>query len=195
MAADSIGCGCAHHTWTATRYVVVSGVVLCCIVCLSLHALMHLCSGFGDETDTGLRVGCVDLLRQIRTRVKPQYHVFGHIHESYGCYTDGQTRFINASTCTLDRLPINPPVVFDVAIPSAAQSTAGAGTIVSGSASASTEAKSASAATSSPPPSVASLTPALSPSTTATTASSCAQLTPQSAASSNGQNGAAPMEV
>ena len=25
--------------------------------------------------------GCVDLLHTIQTRVKPKYHVFGHIHE------------------------------------------------------------------------------------------------------------------
>lgn len=164
---------------------------------------MHLSSGFGDETDTGLRVGCVDLLRQIRTRVKPQYHVFGHIHESYGCYTDGQTRFINASTCTLDRLPINPPVVFDVAIPSVQSiSAAGPGTSISASASASTEAKSASPTSPSPSPSLSvpastascSASAARSPgSATAAAASSSAQQ--QSAASSNGSNDAAPLEV
>ena len=31
--------------------------------------------------------------------------------------TDGHTKFINASTCTLRYKPTNPPVVFDYPIP------------------------------------------------------------------------------
>ena len=27
------------------------------------------------------RAGCVDLLQTVQNRVKPKYHVFGHIHE------------------------------------------------------------------------------------------------------------------
>ena len=32
-----------------------------------------------------LVTGCVDLLDTIRTRVKPKYHIFGHIHEGTVC--------------------------------------------------------------------------------------------------------------
>lgn len=37
--------------------------------------------GYGDYTCSGVRAGCVDLLRTVQERVKPKYHVFGHIHE------------------------------------------------------------------------------------------------------------------
>lgn len=37
--------------------------------------------GHGDLCMTRERAGCVDLLHEIQTRIKPKYHVFGHIHE------------------------------------------------------------------------------------------------------------------
>lgn len=39
------------------------------------------CVGHGDLCTNGERSGCVDLLYQVQTRIKPKYHVFGHIHE------------------------------------------------------------------------------------------------------------------
>ena len=60
------------------------------------------------------RVGCVDLLDEVQTRVRPRVHVFGHVHEGYGVTSDGTTDFINASTCTFAYQPTNPPVVLDV---------------------------------------------------------------------------------
>jgi hypothetical protein len=40
----------------------------------------------------------------------------GHIHEGFGATTNGETTFINASTCNYryDRYNLNPPIVFDV---------------------------------------------------------------------------------
>lgn len=73
--------------------------------------------GHGDYCFDGQRAGCVELLTTIQQRVKPKYHLFGHIHEGYGVTTDGQTQFINASTCNLRYKAINPPVVFDYPIP------------------------------------------------------------------------------
>eukprot|EP00056_Hartaetosiga_gracilis_P005222 m.82616 g.82616 ORF g.82616 m.82616 type:complete len:364 (+) comp12092_c1_seq4:931-2022(+) len=70
--------------------------------------------GHGDTCMGGNRAGCVDLLQQIQTRVRPQYHVFGHIHEGYGVSTDGQTTFVNASTCNYNYRPVQAPLVFDV---------------------------------------------------------------------------------
>lgn len=57
--------------------------------------------GYGDETGRGEPVGCVDLLGAVR-RVRPRYHVFGHIHEGHGTYhgdanVEGVT-FVNAAT-------------------------------------------------------------------------------------------------
>ena len=37
--------------------------------------------GHGDLCYHGGRAGCVNLLRTIQSRIKPKYHVFGHIHE------------------------------------------------------------------------------------------------------------------
>ena len=45
--------------------------------------------GFGDWCKNNHRGGCLDLYNAINERIKPQYHVFGHVHESYGFYTDG----------------------------------------------------------------------------------------------------------
>jgi len=73
--------------------------------------------GRGDQCQPGNRAGCVDLLREVQMRVKPKVHVFGHIHEGYGISCDGVTSYINASTCTLDYRPDNPPIVFDMPLP------------------------------------------------------------------------------
>lgn len=37
--------------------------------------------GHGDLVRTGDHLGCVELLSTIQQRVRPKYHVFGHIHE------------------------------------------------------------------------------------------------------------------
>lgn len=37
--------------------------------------------GHGDLCCTGVRAGCVELLSTVQKRVRPKYHVFGHIHE------------------------------------------------------------------------------------------------------------------
>lgn len=72
--------------------------------------------GHGDLCIHGIRTGCVELLTTIQNRVKPKYHIFGHIHEGYGVTTDGATKFINASTCDIMYNPVNLPIVFDLEI-------------------------------------------------------------------------------
>jgi len=74
--------------------------------------------GFGDLCSSGIRAGCVELLHSVQQRIKPKYHVYGHIHEGYGVRSDGKILFINASTCDINYLPCNPAVVFDVTLPS-----------------------------------------------------------------------------
>jgi len=66
--------------------------------------------GHGQPVRTG-RAGCQDLLVEVVERVKPRFHIFGHIHEGYGCSTNGETVFMNASTCTRGYQPINKPLV------------------------------------------------------------------------------------
>eukprot|EP00298_Acanthocystis_sp_HF-20_P030597 c980_g1_i1.p1 GENE.c980_g1_i1~~c980_g1_i1.p1 ORF type:complete len:290 (+),score=104.97 c980_g1_i1:36-872(+) len=70
--------------------------------------------GYGDRCASGHRAGCVDLLATIQERVNPLYHISGHIHEGYGVKADGLTTYINASTCTFNYRPTNPPIVFDL---------------------------------------------------------------------------------
>lgn len=80
--------------------------------------------GRGDAIRNGNhRTGDVDLLREVQERIIPKYHVFGHVHEGYGCSSDGNTVYINASTCTHSYEPSNKPVVFDIPIPTAESST------------------------------------------------------------------------
>ncbi|KAH9514295.1 hypothetical protein Btru_028650 [Bulinus truncatus] len=73
--------------------------------------------GHGDLCSSSLRAGCVELLTTIQNRVKPKYHLFGHIHEGYGVTTNGETVFINGSNCSLHYKLINKPIVFDYPIP------------------------------------------------------------------------------
>lgn len=77
--------------------------------------------GDGDSWETGSdvryikrHVGCRDLKNQI-LQVKPKYHVFGHIHSSYGVYesTSGTT-YLNASICNEQYKPVHPPIVITV---------------------------------------------------------------------------------
>lgn len=72
--------------------------------------------GFNDLCCSGVRAGCVELLTTIQKRVKPMYNIFGHVHESYGVSSDGKVVYINASTCNIEYLPNNPPIVFDCTI-------------------------------------------------------------------------------
>ena len=48
---------------------------------LITHGPPHL---FGDWTEFGGRVGCPELANEIKTRIRPKVHVFGHIHEVGG---------------------------------------------------------------------------------------------------------------
>ena len=66
---------------------------------------------------SGIRAGCVELLNTVRLRVRPKYHVYGHIHEGYGVRSDGKVIFINASICDINYMPTNRPVVFDITMP------------------------------------------------------------------------------
>mmetsp|Transcript_29808 Transcript_29808/g.83285 ORF Transcript_29808/g.83285 Transcript_29808/m.83285 type:complete len:303 (+) Transcript_29808:45-953(+) len=79
--------------------------------------------GYGDLCyPNNNRAGCYNLLRRVE-RVKPKYHIFGHIHEGYGAYTNAKddtdpgTIFINASTATYNYRMTNPPIVFDMKKP------------------------------------------------------------------------------
>lgn len=46
---------------------------------------IHCCTlffpGYGDLTISKTHVGCLELLNTVQRRVKPKYHVFGHVRE------------------------------------------------------------------------------------------------------------------
>jgi len=69
------------------------------------HGVGDLCNGWGG------RAGCEDLLKRVTKFVQPKLHIFGHIHEGYGVYTNGKTTFVNAATVGPGYIPVNPPIV------------------------------------------------------------------------------------
>lgn len=69
--------------------------------------------GHGDRTVRGANAGCADLLAAVQ-RLRPRYHIFGHIHEAAGVSRAGPTTFINASSVDLRYRPVHAPVVIDV---------------------------------------------------------------------------------
>lgn len=69
--------------------------------------------GYGDRTIFGTSAGCDDLLEAI-DRVRPRYHIFGHIHEGYGAFERNGMRLFNASIVTFNYRPANPPIVIDL---------------------------------------------------------------------------------
>jgi Icc-related predicted phosphoesterase len=70
--------------------------------------------GVLDKTVSGDHVGCQDLLSAIND-LKLKYHVFGHIHESYGIHeSQGGTCSINASVLNEKYHLQNKPITFDI---------------------------------------------------------------------------------
>jgi len=70
--------------------------------------------GRGDQTRRGEKTGCRDLLEAVQARVKPRWHVFGHIHEDYGVTREPCTTFVNASVCSFSYEPVNKPLILDL---------------------------------------------------------------------------------
>jgi Icc-related predicted phosphoesterase len=69
--------------------------------------------GIGDRTLFGKNVGCEELILTVR-RLRPKLHVFGHIHEAYGEYSQSGIRFINASVVDTGMRVKNSPVIVDL---------------------------------------------------------------------------------
>ncbi|MEO1518614.1 MAG: metallophosphatase domain-containing protein [Bacteroidota bacterium] len=69
--------------------------------------------GILDKSSGHKQLGCQALLEKVQKR-QPKYHIFGHIHASYGMKTVGETTYINASNLDSYRGLVNPPVVIDI---------------------------------------------------------------------------------
>ena len=68
--------------------------------------------GILDRHVSGTHLGCHDLAQRVE-QVKPTVHLFGHVHESYGCLVQHGTLFINASNCSFGYKKMQPAVVLD----------------------------------------------------------------------------------
>lgn len=72
-------------------------------------------SGILDTTKDFRNVGCPELTNKISQLKDLKYHVFGHIHEAYGTYTDPNTNitYMNASIMDFDYNPVNKPITIE----------------------------------------------------------------------------------
>jgi hypothetical protein len=61
----------------------------------------------------GNLVGCSDLTKHIQ-RIKPKFHFFGHIHESYGVLETPDITFVNASLLNHRYHLVNKPLEFNI---------------------------------------------------------------------------------
>jgi len=66
---------------------------------------------------SGRRAGCADLLAEVQGRIKPEFLVCGHVHESAGVSFDGTTHFLNASSVNEEYESFHSPLVFDIPVP------------------------------------------------------------------------------
>lgn len=81
--------------------------------------------GRGDITEWEVHAGCPELLNAVQQRIRPKFHVFGHIHEGRdpaynkdeGLSTDGVTTYINASILNRSYKLVFLPVIFDIPLP------------------------------------------------------------------------------
>lgn len=69
--------------------------------------------GILDKSTFGANMGNEDLQQRIKN-IKPQYHLFGHIHECYGLQKATSTTFINGSVLDENYNLVNEPIVFDL---------------------------------------------------------------------------------
>jgi Icc-related predicted phosphoesterase len=70
-------------------------------------------AGILDFTADVKRAGSTSLLAEINQRIKPQLHLFGHIHEGHGVCRVGERTFVNASIYNPNYLPIHSSLVLE----------------------------------------------------------------------------------
>ena len=68
--------------------------------------------GILDQSNS-IRYGCSDLLQVVR-RIRPSYHLFGHIHDAYGIEKHKQTTFANAAVVDANYRFVNDPILFEL---------------------------------------------------------------------------------
>ncbi len=66
-----------------------------------------------DQSITFENVGDQMLMEKVK-KIKPKYHIFGHIHEEYGLLQENGTTFINASVVNAEYNVVNKPIVVKI---------------------------------------------------------------------------------
>lgn len=69
-------------------------------------------NGILDKTTSTINAGCEDLLKKVK-KMKPEFHLFGHIHEAYGKEEVNETTFVNGSLMNEKYELVNLPWEFD----------------------------------------------------------------------------------
>ena len=70
--------------------------------------------GILDLNKDHINCGCEALADALVRRIRPKYHIFGHIHESYGTCVREVTTYINASLVNEHYQMAHDPVVFEM---------------------------------------------------------------------------------
>ncbi|MDR2382779.1 MAG: metallophosphatase domain-containing protein [Prevotellaceae bacterium] len=65
------------------------------------------------DRSANINFGCPGLLEAVR-RIRPHYHLFGHIHDTYGIQQSEDTIFVNASVLDEKYLLANKPVEIEI---------------------------------------------------------------------------------
>jgi hypothetical protein len=69
--------------------------------------------GVLDQVHGGDHLGCEELKNRL-VSVKPQVHIFGHIHDSYGVAQSKTTTYVNPSSCDEQYRMRNQPIVLEL---------------------------------------------------------------------------------
>ncbi len=69
--------------------------------------------GILDVSSRHVSLGCEYLLKKVQL-LKPKFHIFGHIHASYGLLKSEATTFVNAASIHSQLEPINAPIVIHI---------------------------------------------------------------------------------
>lgn len=67
--------------------------------------------GILDKSRSGKSIGCEELSNRLKD-LKIKFHIFGHVHASYGEEQNGKTKFINASNINSSKGLVNKPITF-----------------------------------------------------------------------------------
>lgn len=68
--------------------------------------------GILDKPRSGKSIGCEELSKRLKD-LQVKFHIFGHVHASYGQEETEKTKFINASNINSSKGLVNKPITFE----------------------------------------------------------------------------------